>query len=263
MNKDLSGREEKEKEAGTGMKAGGPDRKIIYAVIAFAVVVLAVIIIGQFGFGMDLINPSSGEMAIAKQRQIVTPARTISPQVQSEIAGPTVVTTTPAPGCMLGGYQPGLVCSGVCTSVLYNTNNCGDCGVKCGQGQLCNFGKCYTPDLMNDPENCGTLHHECPTPPNTVIRTCYQGQCSFSECKPSFRFCGDYAEGCVSMYNDKDHCGSCNKVCGADQWCNRTYCESGKMPGNCGYINCPNGLYCSHKDDGTPECIAFHFPGSS
>jgi hypothetical protein len=257
--------EEEKKEAGAGPTASGPDRKIVYAVIAVAVVILAVVLVAHFGFNVDLLNPSAGEMAIAKVRPTIAPVRTLSPPVQSAVAGPVIVTTTPAESCTLmrnGFPMPGLLCSGTCTETLYNSSNCGGCGVKCAQGQLCKFGTCITPDLMNDPDHCGRLYNRCPTPPNTVVGTCYQGKCSFSDCMSNHRFCGDYTEGCVPMYNDKDHCGSCNKVCTSDQWCNRTYCESGKMPGNCGYINCDHGLVCSHKDDGTPECVPFNFPGS-
>jgi hypothetical protein len=263
MNKELGGMEQGNKETGT--TAGGPDRKIVYAVIAFAVVILAVVLIGQFAFNMDLLNPSSGEMAIAKARPTIAPARTLSPQVQAAIAAPAIVTTTPAESCALirnGFWAPGVLCSGTCTDTQFNTSNCGGCGVKCAQDQLCSMGTCTTPDLMNDPYNCGKLKNHCPTPPNTLGGTCYQGKCTFSECMPNHRFCGDYTEGCVPFYNDKEHCGSCNKVCSADQWCNRTYCESGKMPGNCGYINCVSGYVCSHKDDGTPACVPYHFPGS-
>jgi hypothetical protein len=250
--------EEGEKKPDAGTVAGGPERKIVYAVIVVAVVLLAVVLVARFGFNVDLLDPSGGQMSVVKPRLAVSTIGTVISKDQSDVSRPVIATTTPAESCtmMLNGWPaPGLLCSGVCTYVSFDPGNCGGCGVKCAQGQLCNIGACYTPDLMNDPDNCGRLNNRCPTPPNTVVGTCYQGQCSFSTCMPQHRFCGDYTEGCVPMYNDKDHCGSCNKVCSSDQWCNRTYCESGTMPGNCGYLNCPAGKYCSHKDDGTPECV--------
>jgi len=244
--------DEEEKRAGAGTPVPVPDKRIVYAVIAVAVVILAVVLVARFGYNVDLLNPSFGEMAIAKPRVAVAPVKTLSHEPPPDIAP---ITTTPTPeGCILGGWTPGIRCSGVCINALFDPNNCGGCDKKCAAGQLCYNAQCRTPDLMNDPYNCGRLYNKCPTPPNTVMATCYQGTCTFSECLPRHRFCGDYTEGCVPMFNDEDHCGSCGMKCSSDQWCNITHCESGSKPGNCGYINC-KGLVCSYKDDGTPECV--------
>ena len=59
-------------------KSGFPKISAMHVVIAVAVIVLAVIFIAKFGFGTDLLSPSSGEMAIVK-RPVVTPVRTIQP----------------------------------------------------------------------------------------------------------------------------------------------------------------------------------------
>jgi hypothetical protein len=56
--------EEGEKKPDASTISGGPQKKIIYVIIAIAVVILAVILIAKFGYNVDLLNPASGEMSL-------------------------------------------------------------------------------------------------------------------------------------------------------------------------------------------------------
>jgi len=52
-------------KAGAGTTYGGPDKKIVYAILAIAVVIRAVVLIAKFGYNTDLLNPASGEISLA------------------------------------------------------------------------------------------------------------------------------------------------------------------------------------------------------
>ncbi len=77
--------EEQQPDSGKEKKSGLPQLSIVHVIIALAVIVLAVVFIVQFGFGMDIIRPTSGEMAMFKKP--VTPVSTL---VQTPDMRPTV-----------------------------------------------------------------------------------------------------------------------------------------------------------------------------
>jgi hypothetical protein len=58
------GDENKKPDAPPGPQPGLPQKKIVYAVIAIAFVILAVVLIAKFGYNVDLLNPVSGEMSL-------------------------------------------------------------------------------------------------------------------------------------------------------------------------------------------------------
>jgi len=52
---------------------------------------------------------------------------------------------TGLPGGSSTGCGAGLgLCSGTCTNVQNDPNNCGSCGVACGSGGICYQGNCYS-----------------------------------------------------------------------------------------------------------------------
>jgi hypothetical protein len=55
-------------KAGAGTTSGGSGKKIVYAEIAIAVVILAIVLIAKFGYNIDLLNPASGEMSLARSQ---------------------------------------------------------------------------------------------------------------------------------------------------------------------------------------------------
>jgi hypothetical protein len=60
--------EKDEKKPDAATISGIPQQKIVFGIIAIAVVILAIILIAKFGYNIDLLNPASGEMSLV-QRQ--------------------------------------------------------------------------------------------------------------------------------------------------------------------------------------------------
>src|ERR1700722_10614410 len=82
-------------------------------------------------------------------------------------------------------------CSGLCTDLQTDVNNCGTCGHACGgaagASASCVGGACVCNadagssmcgstcvDTLTDPTNCGACHHVCQT---TTMGACSQGAC--------------------------------------------------------------------------------------
>jgi hypothetical protein len=78
------GDENKKPDAPPGPQYGFPQKKILYAIIAIAFVILAVVLIAKFSFNVDLLNPASGEMSLVQREAIGIQVANIT----------TVVTTT-------------------------------------------------------------------------------------------------------------------------------------------------------------------------
>jgi hypothetical protein len=112
------------------------------------------------------------------------------------------------------------------SSILHDNDNCGECGIKCQNGQTCQTGVCLCPHngascndvctfLYADPLNCGTCGNVCE---NSLI--CIDNQCG---CPPGLNLCED---SCVdfSVSND-NHCGFCGNACDADKKCIDFSCQ--------------------------------------
>lgn len=97
-------------------------------------------------------------------------------------SSPALTTTT----CSGLSCQAGLTnCSGVCTNLDTDENNCGGCGQACGAGELC-----------------------------------VGGACSLS-CQAGLTSCGGV---CRDLNTDPNNCGACGAACGAEQSCSAGLC---------------------------------------
>ena len=164
-------------------------------------------------------------------------------------------------------------CSGYCTDLADDFDNCGACGAPCDypgryEDGACVDGHCFywcvegaadcdgaCTDLWNDPGNCGACGNACP--PSAHV--CDQGVCV---CPSGNAVCDGE---CIDIQYDPDNCGACGNVCPSSA----PYCRSGACfdrqcpPGltwcqlmcvdllfnnyNCGACNkqCPSGTVCS------------------
>jgi hypothetical protein len=135
-------------------------------------------------------------------------------------------------GCGVGSQ----LCSGVCTVVARDAENCGACGTKCAAGQVCSQGACglicsggttkcgdVCVDTKADAENCGACGKKCGTG-----EVCSKGTCAVS-CASGLSQCG---QACVDPQTDRTNCGGCGKVCAAGEICSNGACE----------LSCQQGL---------------------
>ena len=101
--------------------------------------------------------------------------------------------------------------------------NCGQCGKKCGVGQVCQSGTCQTGigatvcdgksvNTSNDSANCGQCGYACPDGVS-----CRSGGCVIKQCNGIQ----------TSLMDDSSNCGQCGKKCGVGQICQSGTCQSG------------------------------------
>jgi len=109
---------------------GGPDKKIVYAVIAIAVVILAVVLVAKFGYGADVLNPSGGQMSLVHNLSY-----NIRPSVMPSRAPIQKLCPQGTTGC-----------NGTCVNMSSDRLNCGSCGNYCAYGaDFCSGGVCCNP----------------------------------------------------------------------------------------------------------------------
>jgi hypothetical protein len=103
-----------------------------------------------------------------------------------------------------------------CEVSLYtDANNCGACGKACAQGQQCVNGQCMAQN------GCG----QCNLP--NATSKCVNNVCMIAQCNAGYADCNQlYADGCeVNINSDKNNCGACGQVCGANKTCTNALCN--------------------------------------
>lgn len=85
-------------------------------------------------------------------------------------------------------------CNGSCVDTKTDLNNCGTCGNKCKEGEVCVDGNCETSTTCED--TCTGTNMMC---------------------------CNDE---CVNIGTDNNNCGQCGKVCENDEVCTNKDCAS-------------------------------------
>jgi hypothetical protein len=152
------------------------------------------------------------------------------------------------------------------TDLTQTATSCGKCGVSCLSANAtaaCVASKCTTAtcnvgfadcnqdpsdgcevDLNNDPRNCSTCGHSCPTLTNQQA-TCSAGVCGNGDCVSGFAVCGgNAANGCqINLLTDKANCGACGTTCGA-----LPNAVSTCTAGGCAIDSCSTGWHdCNHS----------------
>jgi hypothetical protein len=147
--------------------------------------------------------------------------------------------------------QAGLeACGDTCADLQTDPDNCGACGVECGDG-VCQGGICVCPpgttdcgndgcvDTQTDADNCGACGNGC----DGATETCEAGTCG---CLSWFTDCGD--DGCVQTSNDSQNCGACGNDCNGDA------CGDGMCVGDCGDFPDQCGDACVDFDTDPLNC---------
>lgn len=128
--------------------------------------------------------------------------------------------------------------------------NCGSCGNRCIEAELCVQGECICNDTICDGEcvdlslypddHCGSCGNTCeePTP------HCDRGQCT--ACPAS-----DCSGTCTVIDTDPDNCGECGRSCGVGAVCLR---------GECAY---PDAFACEPPCDAHAGWLCCPRPGGS
>lgn len=129
-------------------------------------------------------------------------------------------------------------CGNACSDPKTDSSNCGKCGQKCPQGQLCQAGKCACPngllycststqkcvDSQTDINHCGACGKTC-----TGGQFCKAGKCT---CPTGQSVCNGV---CVDTQKNKEHCGTCGTQCKGSTFCKAGTCACpGAQPNICG-----------------------------
>jgi hypothetical protein len=125
-------------------------------------------------------------------------------------------------------------------------NNCGDCGVKCADGERCIDGHCGCPpgkvqcgfdcvDIKTDDSNCGACDHVCGTeadagePPPNAYYGCGNGECGKIRCIQNNSVHWENCDGQIQpngceidlLKLDPNNCGQCGNKCAPGETCRR------------------------------------------
>jgi len=132
------------------------------------------------------------------------------------------------------------VCSGICTDLDTDSNNCGKCGNVCtgvcSMGNCCALGEQYCSgaciDTTSDDDNCGMCGMKC---------TGTDGTCCSSEC--------------TNTATDMNNCGMCGMSCSGGTCSASTCIVPCAIPqGSCTHSLCATGGPLTEGCDGDEEC---------
>ena len=148
----------------------------------------------------------------------------------SSTAPITVVTEASPPGCCPANpsVPHQLRCGDVCVDYLNDPENCGGCGIVCGDDSCCSEGVC-TPvcqegqilcggvcvDPSSDNANCGACGNDCGD-----VGCCSAGEC-VSACGDGSTFCNGF---CYDLTADPQNCGGCGNACPSGNSCTNGAC---------------------------------------
>ena len=144
-------------------------------------------------------------------------------------------------------------CGDSCVVLVRDRENCGMCGNKCADGEVCSAGKCSVTcggsttkcgdicaDVKIDPKNCGACGLPCP-----MGQVCSVGKCALT-CGGGATMCGSVDGGtamCVDTNTDRFNCGGCGMKCDLGSDCIMGMCE---LQCQKGLTKCPapeGGIY--------------------
>jgi hypothetical protein len=123
------------------------------------------------------------------------------------------------------------LCGSACVDLVTDHDNCGKCGLKCGDQQVC-MGQCYGPmacgpsltmcatgctNTQTDAAHCGSCGHACATG-----ETCVAGTCTAAACPVGQQQCNG---ACIDVATDPANCGTCGNVCPPTTSCQAGSCQ--------------------------------------
>jgi hypothetical protein len=206
------GDEGKKPETPPEPQSGFPQKKIVYAMIAIAVVILAVVLVAKFGYNTDLLNPAGGQMSLVQRNM----SYKVTPEFQRVL--------TPIPR-LLSCTADQTNCNGMCVNLNTDNGNCGNCGHACPSGNPCNYGRCCA-SPVGDPKNCGGV--SCFRASYNIYAPCGEENCQAVclEINPWDADCG-LTTGAqhVKFYSDVNNCGGCGFRCNATEICDHMKCQ--------------------------------------
>lgn len=123
-----------------------------------------------------------------------------------------------------------------CVVLSGDRENCGACGIRCGEEQGCIAGACACPvgtedcdgdgtcesELLSDPEACGGCGITC-----AADQACQDGQCLCGSvaCNADEVCCSG---ACQDTTGSLEHCGACGTACGTGESCVDGACTCGQ-----------------------------------
>jgi len=167
---------------------------------------------------------TTGITTFTTSTTLVTTSETDS-ETETETETDTDTETTAGPSC-----DPDQIdCDGECIDAEDDPLNCGECGVICGDEEVCEQGACTSicdegfelcgeecVDTQSSAAHCGGCDLAC-----DEGDLCSMGECAL-DCDEGLLACG---ESCVDTQTDNAHCGGCDTVCEGLAMCMDGACE--------------------------------------
>ena len=141
-----------------------------------------------------------------------------------------------------------------CETSITGPENCGSCGNKCADDQICSGGKCVgckanevlcgtqCVDLMGNDSHCSACNNACspfpagfPSDGANAYWGCKEGECNNRKCRQPWADCNnDTVDGCeITLERDRLNCGQCGKACAPGEMCANGICQCNPGPSGC------------------------------